>query len=416
MFTQKFGNMAGWRLFCSSAAVLAITMTVTACGSAVDGKPVPGMTPVQLDQLDYGDFINAPSDYEPKTAPTPADVFNIEARRILDYLVSPYQIDPVLQHLEHTKLLGQRGSIFSDSVTGILPAAFEPIAKRNSFFTGVSTQRSNLSLRSRESLSIAIMRFGSDALAKSAANEFDTALGHMVPERKKLSIPGHDAVVASARDDSKGWAFAVHGPYVIVSSAVSSTGKPNALPGRFAKLFDLQMKALESLEPTPPNNILDLPQNPEGILRLPVKPSMLATDSFSASSDYAGVYGTAGFSHFATDAKELGSAITDAGVDLIAHVDGTLFRTRNLEAAFKLQTALAALGKDDEEIPPPPGIADARCLKRDEPHPVFNSEFECILVHDRFVAVLRSGGMGTRLDPVLYRRTAAQLSILAQVR
>ncbi|MBF6290075.1 DUF7373 family lipoprotein [Nocardia cyriacigeorgica] len=416
MFTQKLGNKAGRRLLCTSAAALTLAMTVTGCGSAIDGKPIPGMTPVQLDQLDYGDFIKEPSDYEPRTALMPADVFNIEARRMLDYLISPYQVDPVLQHLEHTKLLGQRGAIFSDSVTGILPAAFEPIAKRNFFFTGVSTQRSNLSLRKRESLSVAIMRFGSDALAQSAANEFDAALGQMVPERKKLSIPGHDKVVASARDDSKGWAFAVGGPYVIVSSAVSSAGQPSALPERFAKLFDLQLKTLESLKPTPPNDILDLPQNPEGILRLPVKPSMLATDSFSTSSDYVGVYGTAGFSHFATDAKELGSAITDAGVDLIAHVDGTLFRTRDLEAAFKLQTALAALGKDDEEIPPPPGIADARCIKRDEPHPVFNSEFECVLVYDRYVAVLRSGGMGTRLDPVLYRRTAAQLSILAQVR
>ncbi|WP_443678137.1 DUF7373 family lipoprotein [Nocardia australiensis] len=76
------------------------------------------------------------------------------------------------------------------------------------------------------------------------------------------------------------------------------------------------------------------------------------------------------------------------GACSVAHNDGTIYRTRDLESAFRLQTALTTLGKDDDETAGPPGIVDTHCIKLDEPEPIRDSKFMCAMVYGRYVAVI----------------------------
>ncbi|BDT85118.1 DUF7373 family lipoprotein [Nocardia cyriacigeorgica] len=372
------------------------------------------MSTVELEKLDFGIFPPEAHDYVFTTRRTSADVYRIESRRMLSYLVSPFEVDEDMSILESTRLLDVSPSTFDDDV---LPTAFEPIAQQHHMFAGVSTRRSNGSLRAHKGMSIAILRFPSDSAAQAAADGFERILDDTAPERRPLTIPGHADAKGSARD-SKGYLFQSSGPYVIVSSLTWPEPDHQAIAQTLASMLDQQVPKVVALKPTAPEDILDLPTNPEGILRLAVKsPKTSATDLSSQNAAFkGGVFDAAGARHFNVDAVRLENVLTETGVDLVAHVEGTLYRTRDLEAAFHLQSTLAELGELDHEIPGPPGISDARCVSRDQYDPVFDTRTECVIVRGRYVARLISwGAAGGRIDPLLYQRTAAQYAILAKV-
>ncbi len=401
------------RALLASATIIALASASAGCGGSIEGKALPGMAVVDLDKLDYGEFPKEPHDYVYATSRMDTDVYRIESRRMLSYLVSPYDVDKDMSLLESTRLL-ETGRSFDDE---ILPKAFEPVANQHHMFAGVSTRRSNGSLRAHKAMSVAVLRFPSESAAQTAANDFDRVLAETAPDRKPLTVPGHNDVKASTRD-TKGYLFKSSGHYVIVSSLTWPKADPHSIGQTLAGLLDQQVPKVEALQPTPPNDILDLPTNPDGILRLAVKsPKTYATD-LSAQNDAfkGGIFDAAGARHLNVDAARMEHVLTEAGVDLVAHIEGTLYRTRDLESAFHLQSALAELGDLDQEVPSPPGIADARCVSRDQYDPVFDTKTECIIVHGRYVARLISWGMsGGRIDPLLYQRTAAQYAILSKV-
>lgn len=402
------------RALLTSAAIVALASAATGCDGSIEGKALPGMTAVDLEKLDYGDFPNEPHDYVYTTSRTSADVYRIESRRMLSYLVSPFEVDKDMSLLESTRLL-EVGRSFDDE---ILPKAFEPVADQHHMFAGVSTRRSNGSLRAHKGMSIAILRFPSENAAQAAANDFDRVLGETAPDRKPLTIPGHSDAKASTRE-MKGYLFKNSGQYVIVSSVTWPKADPHSIAQTLAGLLDQQVPKVEALQPTRPNDILDLPTNPDGILRLAVKSAKTYATDLSAQNDAfeGSIFDVAGARHLDVDAARMEHVLTEAGVDLVAHIEGTLYRTRDLESAFHLQSALAQLGDLDQEVPGPPGIADARCVSRDEHHPVFDTNTECIIVHGRYVARIISWGRGGgRIDPLLYQRTAAQYAILSKAR
>ncbi|TLF55407.1 DUF7373 family lipoprotein [Nocardia cyriacigeorgica] len=402
------------RALLTSVTIIALASTATGCAGSIEGRALPGMTAVDLEKLDYGEFPNAPHDYVYATSRTSAEVYRIESRRMLSYLVSPYDVDKDMSLLESTRLL-EGGQSFDDE---ILPKAFEPVADRHHMFAGVSTRRSNGSLRAHKGMSIAILRFPSEASAQAAANDFDRVLGEIAPDRTSLTIPRHSDVKASTRD-MKGYLFKHSGQYVIVSSVTWPKADPHVIAQTLAGLLDQQVPKVEALQPTRPNDILDLSTNPDGILRLTVKSAKTSATDLSAKNDAfeGAIFDAAGARHLNFDAARMEHVLTEAGVDLVAHIEGTLYRTRDLESAFHLQSALAELGDLDQEVPGPPGITDARCVSRDQYHPVFDTKTECIIVHGRYVAKLISWGMaGGRIDPQLYQRTAAQYAILSKAR
>lgn len=392
-------------------AVLVVGV-VAGCAADVPGHAGPGMTAVDPNSLNIGPYPSAPQDYS-LDGLDKDDVFRIESRRMLGYLVLPYDVDSDISHLVDTRLVEATSTNFDDGLLGVLPGQYLPVVERNNFIAGVYTQRSNDSLRSIKNLAIALLRFPSDAAARSAAAELDRATDEFKPGRHPVAIDGYPDIRASSDNDKKGYVFVARGPFVLLSMITMPGPDPKALATQFKKMLDLQLPKLDSLVPTPVDDILDLPLNPDGIMRRTL-PAGKETRDYSRDK-YIGIYDGLGQLHFERNGLDLKRTLQEAGTDLVAQNQSTLFRTRDLAASFRLQNALAQLGKDDEALSSPPGLADARCLKMDETEPIFNNKFLCILVHDRYVAVLGSQGQGLgKFDPALYQATAAQYSILAK--
>ncbi|MFI7671055.1 hypothetical protein [Nocardia sp. NPDC049526] len=179
---------------------MTLAIGVTGCGSAISGQAEPGMTPANLAGLDTGPYQSAPQVYRPKISYN-TQVFHIESRRMMSYLVSPYQIDPDMKLLEAVRVIDQ--SSFR-SITGEFPESYAPIAERNHLIGGALTTRSNGDLRNRKFMTISIMRFPSDAAARAAATEFDQDSANSLPGRHRITLDGVANATASSVTDAKG--------------------------------------------------------------------------------------------------------------------------------------------------------------------------------------------------------------------
>ncbi|WP_062998945.1 DUF7373 family lipoprotein [Nocardia jinanensis] len=388
-------------------ALLALAAAVvgTACGDTITGRATPGMTPVELSQLDAGLFPTEPSAFEMEVT-TDSDVYSLEARRMLGFLISPHDVDPELRYLNETQLVARGTS------PSLLPEEFAPISDRNYLIAGAVTSRVNNDPRRAMDGLVALLRFGNDDYARTAATEYNTAADQRSPGREKLVIAGHDkarAGRAPTRDHAQ--AFAAKGSYVVAASFTAPADQADRMTDWLKTLFDLQFAAMKDLTPTPPDDILDLPTDPEGVM------STTLPAQYPGSAAYnglAGAYPPAAHIHFENDADQIAD-YTRYRVDLVARNEATVYRTASTEHAFALQARLSRPAEYDEEIPGPPGIADARCIQR-AVSSVMSERFYCVLVYERYVAVVDSYGLGDLPAPELYQAAAAQYSVLANSR
>ncbi|MFI7671056.1 hypothetical protein [Nocardia sp. NPDC049526] len=180
-------------------------------------------------------------------------------------------------------------------------------------------------------------------------------------------------------------------------------------------MLQLQDARLAELNPTPVDDILDLPLDTDRIMSLALRTAKGSPGIFLREENI-GIYSPAGQLHFERDAAVATIAFADAGVDLVGQNDGTVYRTRDLAAAFRLQTALTVLGRNDEEVADPAGVADARCIQLDEAEPIRNDKYLCAMVFGRYVAVIGANAAfsGNTPEAAFYQRAAAQYSILAK--
>lgn len=371
------------------------------------------MTPTNPAALNTGPYQSAPQVYRPKID-YDTEVFHIESRRMMAYLVSPYEIDPEMKLADAVHVIDDQSF---NSVTGEFPDSYEPIAKRNHVIGGALTIRSNGDVRSRKLMTISIIRFPSDAAARTAAAEFDQDSGSSQPGRHSIALDGIENAAAYSVTDAKGWVYATRGPFVVLSMVTVPQPDPNAIAAQFKKMLQLQFARLAELTPTPVDDILDLPSDTDRIMSLALRAAKGSPGVYLAPENI-GMYAPAGQLHFERDAAVATKAFADAGVDLVGQNDGTIYRTRDLESAFRLQTALTVLGKNDEQVANPPGVVDARCIQLDEAEQLRNDKYLCAMVFDRYVAVIGANAtFGDRgPDPAFYQRAAAQYSILAKSR
>lgn len=391
------------------AVLIAVALAAgsTACGSTIAGRAGPGTTPAAVEELATGVFPTEPADFEP-TVQTPLDVYALESRRMFEYLVSPHRVDPDLRYLDDTAVIVDGGRVFGT----LLPAEFEQVSTENYFVSGVVTARGNNSVREGEHMITALMRFGNEDYARAAAQGFATAADRISPGREKLAIAGHDSALAAlTRSRDRAQVFAASGPYVVVGLLAAPADQAAKTGDRIAELLDLQFAALAELTPTPPDSMLDLPIDPEGMLRITL-PSEYSTSA--AFGGPIGSYPPAGHLHFEYDAENLPN-YDRYDVDVVARNEAVVYRTGGPEQSFALQTALSRLGEYDEEIAGPPGITDSRCVVRDTA-PASSGSHYCVIVYDRYVAVIDGTGVGELADPALYQRTSAQYALLANSR
>ncbi|MFR9752228.1 hypothetical protein ACL02S_14495 [Nocardia sp. 004] len=397
-------------------AVIAIATALvctTSCADSLDGNPQPGMAPVDLSALQTGAMETEPTPFNLKFGPDKArSVRFIEARRMLNYLVHPFDVDSDLTDSGSVRLIVSADSM---SAEGPLPPIYKPVAEKNSLVAGAYIVRINGNLRSRKKLIISILRFATDNDSANAAADFDRITGEQ-GERHPIPIADHPDARATSADDITATAFQSHGPYVIVINAGVPTPDRDALASTIKKTTDLQIAQLDKQQPIPLNDLLDLPIDPDGIMRRAAPKAKDHSDPFfTVYEEDFGAYQPSGILHFERNPVRMRKAFEDSGVDLVGRRAGTVYRTSDLAAAFRLQTALTEPGKSDSVLDPPPGLSDARCLRLDAIDPNRNYTAFCAVVFGHYVAVVVSVfPTAARVDRALYERAAAQYSILAK--
>lgn len=397
------------RAWTTALVAVVIAVTTAACGGTLSGHASPGMTPVDLTELDFGLAPSEPTEFELDAMMLTTEIYDIEGRRMLAYLASPYEIDPELRYLGDTTVITQGSLAFGN----FFPDSFEPIAERNHLVAGAATARENKSERRKKTGTVAVLRFGNETSARTASNEFDAELNVLYPGRQKTDVPGHPGVLAGVGPNhDRGQAIAVKGPYVIAVSVTTPADQFGDMAVRLQQLLDRQFEAMKDLTPTPADDILDLPINPDGIMNLTLPEKY--SGGFGLYDELLGAYPPDAHQHFEYDAESVGD-YSSYGVDLVARNGAVVYRTGSVAQAFALQSALARPGKYDEEIPGPPGIADSRCIQRDYSFG-FIEGFYCVTVFENYVTMVDTSGAGDLPSPELYKSTAAQYAILANSR
>ncbi|MFD7841889.1 hypothetical protein ACFV4K_02965 [Nocardia sp. NPDC059764] len=403
-----------------AAAAVAVLGAGYAVGSwPVSGHAVPGMTAADLPKLKVGPYPSAPAEFVPFYG-TVADAYAIESRRMMSYLAGPDRIDPDVRYLGGARLLSSSGADYDDD-NGPFPKNWQPVAERNRLIAGAYIARNNDSVRARKHIILAIQRFPSEQAARAAVDGYwetlNTPERHPIPiDTADLPADTHDSARASSRTDDRGELVAVRGVYAIIGHAVIPQHDPAALGTRLRDMLRAQLTAMAELKPTPLEDLPDLPGNPDKILDLTLPNQYDSTDSDRwGGRGQGGVYTPAAALHFERDTAVARPAFEAAGVDLVARNGATVYRTRDLKAAFGLQTALTRLGRDDDEVPNPGGITDAHCVRLDEPEPIRDATYLCAVVYGRYVAVIGAQARFSGGAPASFeQRVSAQYSMLAR--
>jgi len=391
---------------------LAPMMMLSGCGQTVEGAAIGAVTRVDPATLETGPYPVEPTAFDPDIQ-HPYQVYAIEARRMLGYLVPPFEFDAELTHLDDVELIDSSSDgLFGDGLNAVYPAEFQDVMQRHHLIAGVLTIRSNDSVRALKLANHALLRFPSDEAARAAAADLDATLHGLNPDLRGLPVPGHEGVEYRTGNGSKGYLVVARGPFVVLTMLNRHEPDEEAILAVASDLLDLQFERLASATVTPIDEILDLPLDPDGIMRRTL-PAMKGEWLYGES--FVGALSPQAQLHFELDGAAAREAFEDAGVDLVARNYATVYRAGDEQAALRLHTVLAGPARDDEEIDPPPGLDDARCRVLAQEDPVSEYGSVCVLAYGRYVAVVGStqpSSLG--LDPGLYQRAAAQYAILAR--
>ncbi|MFD5178503.1 hypothetical protein ACFWM1_22045 [Nocardia sp. NPDC058379] len=404
--TESPWLMAGLR---TALIVGLVTTASTGCGSEVVGNPVPGATGVDIKLLRTGPFQTDPVAFEIESgARGPEQVRLAEGRRLLNFLAHPFDVDPDLAIPGQTRIFGDQNSV--PTVGGIRDEHRQVFKDSVEFVTGVSTSQSNGSVRSPKSVSIAVLRFVSDTVSAKTADELDRIT--MASNPRRVSTPGHPDAKSSMSDDKSVVTWLAHGPYVVTAHVSTSAPEAEQLVASVDKILELQTRSLDQQHPIPLDDVLDRPIDPENLVRRTMAWD-IKRDSTQSDEDY-GTFEPSGMLHFERNPAEARKKFEEAGVDMIARRGSTVYRTKDLASAFQLQTFLSRRGKNDVALEPPPGIADAQCLRLDVRDASRKYDLMCAVVYDRYVAVVTETSIYStaQVDHSLQERTAAQYAIL----
>lgn len=398
------------------AVMLAVIAVGPGCATVVSGDAKPTIASVDLATLKYGAMVTEPTPYELRFGSFTAETVRmIEGRRLLNVLVHPMDFMPDLDEPNYTRIFANSVGMNQD---GGLPAEFNDAVVPNDLVAGVTTSRTNGSVRDFESMFVGILEFGTEDGAKNAAAAMYQVRMSRAEPRQPVAVPGYPHANGSASATNMS-VSQQHGPFVILASIQAPRLDQTMLVDTIKKSMDQQITALSEFTVIPADDLLDLPLDQDGIMRRAMGKSPVGDPlTMSTYDEDFGVFLPSGILHYERNTLEAQRAFVDAGVDLVGRRYSTIYRTRDVAAAFKLQTVLARRGKNDTVLEPPPGIADAQCVRLAEEDKNRGYNGFCVLVYDRYVAVVMSTASRLlsmqQVDATLQERTAAQYAILAK--
>lgn len=373
-------------------SAIAAVLLIAACGTdSVQGAPTTASTEqaaptVDVSALDVGNYPTTP---QPPLGAAGTEFAGklADARRLADFVVGPWDVDPQL--VESYLTLPATVLKSADALSFLASKAVAEAAGRHPFINGFLSSRKSAD---ESILQNAVVRFADDAAASAAATDMaDTALAEPVSgaTRSRVAVPGHDDALTSTypftdptvgREQSTVRSFTAHGPFVLMQTSQSYQGLDAAL-GMVAKALDAQKPLIDQFTPTPPADFAGLPLDPSGLLARTI---LVPAADANVNQNWA--YGPRGALHFQTNPVDGAGLLSQAGTDLVASGETAVYRTTDAAAARTLAEATVKQELADQAQPADPvkGLPESKCVQS----PALG--FYCVVGADRYVVNAQS--------------------------
>jgi hypothetical protein len=339
----------------------------------------------------------------------------LEAQRMAEYVVGPWEVDAKLRR---PNFLATRVAPDMQLLDEVLPQPIRDVASAHGVITTFATSRSSSDSRAPLALTNLVMRFPDPDAAVTAATEMGDKNRHVGDApRSPIVIHNHPEAVASAHDylgdrtvvDS----FTAHGPYVLYQGAQSKKEGSGALPPFAAQLTEfalgLQQNRIDQFVSTDPAKLADMPLDPTG--------KMLARTLATSDGDaflVDGVWQPRAWLHFEGDPIAAAARYVAAGVEVVVNRLTTVYQTNNPRGAAAMVDKLATnRGPWVKAINGVPNLPAARCSTRKGASvaPTLHeiaAHFRCVASADRYAFIAYSdSGKDAK------QQIAAQYRILA---
>lgn len=365
------------------ALVFAAVLPLAACSSTTEGSAVkssesgPVQPTVDVNSLDAGKYPTKPA--QPLgVAGDPARGVVIEAQRMANHVIGPWEVDPAV-----TGWFGF-GALVLDSaeaMTLIGPSELAAVAGKHNMINGFTSARTE---ENKKLLMNAVLRFPDDTAASDAATEMgQSALKQQGADgpAQKVQIPGHEAAQATsfvtvdrqAGRSNAVRAFTAQGPYVFMQLA-QSTESPEGASELVARTLDLQGPEIDNFRATDPAEFADISVDPTGLLARTVPVDEGAGGGYQNTT-----FDARGALHFQSDPARSSKLFSDTETELIAMAKANVYEAENAEGATGVTDGFfAELQPTSQPANAVRNLPDSRCLRLED------GAFYCLATADRY--------------------------------
>jgi len=311
-----------------TAGALAITMS--GCGSDIDGSPVRAQT--DLSTLDVGNFQTVPEHLGNAENERRARIR--ESQRLGDHVALPFEADP--SYTQDAWSLLPHVVLDQDALGSlVINDTFDEVAEDlvAGWVNAWSTE-ADQDGKSR-TMNIAVLMFPDAATAAEVGPVLEYDDFTYNPGNEPVTIAKYPVSKAHWRPTvSSIGSWTVHDRYVVFVKVDDQLSAPDlpALTSQVEKILEVQLPLLDEFEPTPAEQLRRIPLDPEGLLgrTLPTDPSA----PIRADSD--GLYtGRAILSLLQAEPGDL-DMLREHDIDLVSFGDAVVFRSKNAESAAAL--------------------------------------------------------------------------------
>ena len=389
--------------------------TLTACGAAtVQGSALRDPR-IAKDAVIPG-LLN-PGNYPTKPLPAMGTAGSlekggwVESRRMADYVVMPFEVDPTL-----TKSGGIGQGVIKNAaalVVADIPESITAGGPDRHFVAGFTVVAEAAGTDFQASLRNTVLRYATPEDAAGAVNDLASHSGTYTASAgggsyptQPIAIPRSPATRAftfrgGLTGNSDVLAYTAHGPYVLIQLTIAKAGAQNAADLAAATL-DKQVPLIDTFAATPVDKLADLPVDPDGLLArtLPEEGSKTVN---------AGVYGAHGILAFSSDPASDQKLLGDTGVDVVARAGAAVYRAKDAAGAATIveQFATGTQKQGFTPVAAVPGLPAARCLSKTAASGMALTY--CVAAADRYAMEISAPK-----DAVAYQMGAAQYLMLTR--
>lgn len=371
--------------------ICAVLIAGTGCGDDSDNRAT-----VDTGTLQPGNYRTTPR--SPDEVRTPKNIDIQEALRLGAAVPMILETNPRLV-FNRVNLVGKiftqkhppksNKVDFSTQVPGFI-AGWETVGQRRK----ESTQGRTVELT--------VLRFAEPQQAEHAAKFLsDAALRGDYPPVGTIPVPGYPTAFGQVGEYGSISVWLAQGAFVLeawVGAGVDIPPDHAALAELVKSVFDKQLTALQSFEPTPPDRLNELPVDRDGLIQYALAGAE-PTEEAAMSPAVA--------LNFLQRPDLARRAFEDARVDQVVHGATQIYRAGDPDSAERLKAYFVSqLDPALQPVDSPPGLPAAHCT--DDPEST--GSLSCLFTVGRYTVIVE----GSSQIQDLHQQTAAQYLLLEQ--